>query len=146
MSGASAPLCLFQPKEIEMKKKTLKTFNVPSNIGVGLFETEPVTVGFSFPDGTKATLRLRPLTQEVLVEAHKLGIKSGDFDNPQEAADNLEAMLGLLIDGGEWDGMEINAENRGRIASHAGLLTKVFEASRYLAEEVIEEEEGNSDS
>lgn len=126
---------------------TIKQFNAPSNVGAGLFETEPVDIQINFPDGTAATFQLHAMTQEVVVEFEKAGVKFEGYKNQQEALDNSAKIIDRIMAGGEYSGKDLSAkELKQRILSNVGLTKTILDASRALAEEQVEAEEGNSES
>jgi len=129
----------------------MKEFKVTSNIGAGLFSDEAVGVLLRFPDGSRAELYLHALTQDVLVELHKAGVKFEAYKTPEDALANSRAIIERIVRNGTWhpvDGepVEITDENKHRIVSNVGLTTATINAARALAEERVEEEEGNSAS
>lgn len=129
----------------------MKDFACKSNIGAGLFSSGPVPVRLNFPDGSYATFSLNAITQDVVVELIKLGVKLEGHASAEEALANSKSIIERIVVAGEWhpvggDVVSIDATNRGRIVSNAGLTAALINAARALAEEIVAEEEGNSGS
>jgi hypothetical protein len=124
----------------------MKTFTSPSNVGAGLFTDEPVDVQINFPDGTKAIFKLHAMTQQIVVEFEKDGVKFEGYKTQEEALENSAKIIDRIVESGEYDGIKIVDDLKPRILSNVGLTKTLLDASRSLAEEIIEEEEGNSES
>lgn len=73
-------------------------------------------------------------------------MKFDNYKTSQEALENSAKIINRIVVGGSFEGIEIKDELRKRILSNVGLTTTILEASRALAEEKAEEEEGNSES
>ncbi len=124
----------------------MKEFNSPSNIGVGLFSTEPTEIRINFPNGTYADFKVHAMTQEVLVALEKDRVKFDGYKNQTEALEHSAKILEAIVVSGEYDGVTVLGELKKRILSNIGLTKTLLEAARSLAEETIEEEEKNSES
>jgi hypothetical protein len=113
---------------------TIKQFDAPSNVGAGLFETEPVTIQVNFPDGTAATFQLHAMTQEVVVEFEKEGVKFEGYKDQNEALENSAKIINRIVDSGEYQGKDLSLkELKQRILSNVGLTRTLLDASRTLA-------------
>ncbi len=124
----------------------MKSFDCPSNIGEGLFSNEAVKVQLNFPDGTSGIFDVHAMTQDMVVEFEKGGVKFQDYANQEEALENSAVIINRVVAGGEYKGVKIVDQLRRRILSNAGLTATLLNVSRKLAEETIEVEEKNSES
>jgi len=124
----------------------MKTYECKSNIGVGLFSDEPQDVEIRFPNGDLAKLRMVALTQEVMIELQNKGIKFEKYRNLADANLNMRKIVDALIVDGAIGDVIIDEKSRARILSHHGLTSTLLEIARDLAEEIVEDSEGNSDS
>lgn len=121
----------------------MKNFSCPTNIGAGLFESGPVRIQINFPDGTSGEFEVCAMTQDIVIEFEKSGVKFDNYDSQEEALENSAIILRRVLKGGEYEGIKIQDELRDRVLSNVGLTKTILEASRALAEEQVEEEEGN---
>jgi hypothetical protein len=121
----------------------MKEFSCKSNIGVGLFSTDPIEIVINFPNGDRGVFQVRPLTQDLVVSLLQQGVKFDGVSDPKKAIENNTAILREIIVGGSIGDLVIDEDNVGRIASHSGLSAALMNAARELAEETAEVEEGN---
>ena len=125
----------------------MKSFDVKSNIGEGLFSDDPIDVQLNFPDGTVGTFKVFAMTQDVVLELMKAGVR---FDNaskdPEYNYNNFSKMINRIVHSGSWKGIKIDDSNKNRIMSHSGLAEALLNAARMLAEETVEEDTKNSES
>jgi hypothetical protein len=144
--GGSTPPHLLFISDRHKEKIYMKTFDAPSNVGAGLFSSEPIDVQVNFPDGTCATFKLHAMTQQIVVEFEKDGVKFDNYKTQEEALENSAKIINRIVVSGEYDGINIVEDLKPRILSNVGLTKTLLDASRSLAEEIVEEEEGNSES
>jgi hypothetical protein len=122
----------------------MKEFRCRSNIGAGLFAEGTTPIELHFPDGTVATFNVRAMTQDLLVDLQKSGVKFEDFTDNADALANSTAIIEAIVESGQWGDVEIGEGNRHRIVSNIGLTAALINAARALAEEIVEEDLGNS--
>ena len=121
----------------------MKEFKCKSNIGAGLFAEGTTPIELHFPDGTVATFNVRAMTQDLLVDLQKSGVKFEDFKDNADALANSTAIIEAIVESGQWGDVEIGEGNRHRIVSNIGLTAALINAARALAEEIVEEDSEN---
>ena len=124
----------------------MKSYECKTNIGVGLFDDEPQDVEITFPNGDTANLRMIALTQEVMIKLQNDNVKFENYKNLADANRHMRKIVDALIIDGTIGNRLIDDKVRARILSHHGLTSTLLDIARDLAEEVVEDTEGNSAS
>jgi len=129
----------------------MKQYDCPSNIGAGLFTDEGQPVQINFPNGDRLEAEIRALTQTLVIELQNKGIKFDKYKGLADAALHMKKIVGSLVVEGTYypakgEPFAFDDDKLGRVLSHKGLTEKLIEIARDLAEEIVEEDEENSDS
>jgi hypothetical protein len=116
-------------------------------IGEGLFANEPVPVEIQFADHT-ATFLMTALTQSVVVDLEKNGVKFDAAASTEKALASSRKLFAAVVHG--WEGFKANGveipysnETRDRVAEVPEVAVEIINIAMQLASHRQSVEEGN---
>lgn len=129
----------------------MKSIKAKSQAGAGLFTDEPLPLCVEFGNGDRVELELMPLTQDMIVDLHREGIKFQDYADPAEAFDNSGKIFDRLVieakyipAGGEPVALE--GKYRRRLMQLPDVMADIFQAASEHGATIWQGDEKNLES
>lgn len=129
----------------------VKSIRAKSKAGAGLFTDSPLPVCVEFDNGDKVELNLMPLTQDMIVDLHRDGIKFQDYTDPSEAFDHSGRIFDKIVIDAKYlpsggDAQELEGKYRRRLMQLPDVMAGIFEAASEHGATIYKEDEKNSES
>jgi hypothetical protein len=129
----------------------VKTIRAKSKIGAGLFSDSKVKIRVEFDGGAAVELELLPITQDMLIELRKAGVKFADYADEIEAyEDGAQIFNRIVVDAVyfEPDGTSrpLEGKYKDRLMQLPDVMAGIFECAAEHGAQIVKEDEKNSES
>ena len=129
----------------------MKEIQAKSKIGAGLFTDDPLALQFNFEDGAKLQVEVVAITNDLVVDFHKEGIKFEDYKDELEAAEHGAKVFNRIVVSAKYitpdgEANKLEGKYKDRVLQLPDVLAAIFEEAKKHAAEIEEADEGNSES
>jgi hypothetical protein len=129
----------------------MKEIQATSKIGAGLFTDDTLELQFNFEGGEKLQVEVLAITQDMVADFHREGVKFADYKNELEALEHSTKVFNHIAVGAtyiDFDGKvhELEGKYKDRVMQLPDVMAAIFDEARKHAAELEDTDAGNSES
>lgn len=138
-------------RQTDERLEQVKTINAKSKIGAGLFTDDTLEIKVEFEDGGALMLEVYPITQDMIVDLERDGVKFGEYANNTEAMENGSQIFNRIAKSAKYIGpggnsRDLDGKYKDRIMQLPDVMAGIFEAASEHGATIYREDEKNSAS
>ena len=129
----------------------VKSIKAKSKIGAGLFSDDTMKMRVEFDNGDAVELEIMPITQDMLVELRRGGVKFADYTDEIEAYEHGSQIFNRITVGAWFipaggERRELEGKFKDRLMQLPDVMAGIFEAAAEHGAQIVKDDEGNSES